>query len=147
LGRVDELERAEVILWQLPPSLHKDVGRLEEFLKLLPDRYGHAMEFRHESWWDEDVYEILRAHEAAMVAVSHPKLPPDVVSTADFLYVRFHGKGSELYRYHYSKQELAGWVGRLTPHLDGRRLYAFFNNDYEANAVENAREFREMMLK
>jgi len=36
---------------------------------------------------------------------------------------------------------------RLTPHLEGRRLYAFFNNDYEANAVENARDFREMMLK
>jgi uncharacterized protein YecE (DUF72 family) len=105
----------------------------------------HAVEFRHPSWWDDDVADVLAQHATAFVAISHPALPEDVVPTADFLYVRFHGKGRELYRYDYTDEELDAWSARLKPHLTSRRLYAFFNNTYEARATKNAYRFRELL--
>jgi len=143
--RVQQLQRLAVVLWQLPPTLHKDVGRLAVFLDGLPKSVRHAVEFRHASWWDSEVAETLAQHEASFVAVSHPDLPEDIVPTADFLYIRFHGKGRQLYRYDYTDDELTAWAERLTEHLPRRQLYAFFNNDYEANAPRNARRFRELL--
>lgn len=143
-GRVGQLKHLRVILWQLPPSQQKDLQRLDDFLSLLPPlrvgraRVRHAVEFRHASWWDEETAGLLKRHEAAFVGVSHPQLPDAIFPTGDFLYVRFHGLGDELYRYDYSKEELIGWAERLRPLLEDRRLYAFFNNDYAAHAPRNA---------
>ena len=145
LDRVLQLRRLRVILWQLPPSLHVDVERLDAFLRALPVSVRHAVEFRHASWWDQKVADVLRRHKAAFVAVSHPKLPCEWFATADFLYVRFHGLGKQLYSYDYSRDELAEWMRRLEPELEGRTLYAFFNNDYHANAPRNALTFRELL--
>jgi len=145
LGRVLQLGRLRVILWQFPPSLHKDVARLDGFLSGLPEKVRHAVEFRHGSWWDEEVAATLSQHEAAFVAVSHPQLPDAFYPTTDFLYVRFHGVGKDLYRYDYSREELSEWASRLGPHLAGRTLYAFFNNDYNANAPRNGAVFRALL--
>jgi uncharacterized protein YecE (DUF72 family) len=147
LDRVLELEQLQVILWQLPPSLHKDVKRLDAFLAALPGSVRHAVEFRHDSWWDEEVDALLKKHAAALVAVSHPTLPDIVRPTTDFLYVRFHGLGRQLYNYDYSRKELKTWARRLAPHLRGRNLYAFFNNDWYANAPKNAALFRELLAE
>lgn len=141
LSRVLQLKTLKVILWQLPPSLGKDIERLDNFLSRLPESVRHAVEFRHESWWDGDTVELLSAHKAAFVAVSHPKLPDVVEATTDFLYVRFHGLGGDLYRYDYSRKELSEWAARLKPLMRGRALYAFFNNDYNAYAPRNAETF------
>ncbi len=147
LDRVAKLKRLRVILWQLPPSLHVDLDRLDRFLgslpRLRPARayVRHAVEFRHASWWGEATSDLLRRHGAAFVAVSHPRLPDAIVPTGDLLYVRFHGLGRDLYRYDYSRAELAQWAARLRPLLRTRRLYAFFNNDYEAHAPRNAALF------
>lgn len=147
--RAEQLRTLRVILWQLPPSLHKNVERLDRFLAGLPGskhkRVRHAVEFRHESWWDEEVVGLLARHKAAFVAISHPRLPEAILPTTDFLYLRFHGVGKDLYRYDYSHEELADWASRLGPHLSGRALYAFFNNDYQAHAPRNAATFRELL--
>ncbi len=143
--RVAQLRRLKVILWQLPPSLHKDLERLERFLSQLPAEVRHAVEFRHKSWWDEEAAALLKRHKAAFVAISHPRLPDTIYPTTDFLYLRFHGLGSQLYRYDYSDEELTAWATRLQRHLRGRTLYAFFNNDYDANAPRNAATFRELL--
>lgn len=145
LERVASLRRLRVILWQLPPSLHKDLGRLEAFLQLLPDTWRHAVEFRHASWWDAEVAELLARYRAAFVAVSHPQLPDTVYPTADFLYLRFHGLGRQLYRYDYSEAELAAWAEKVRPYRKGRTLHAYFNNDFEAHAPQNAQVFRRLL--
>lgn len=101
------------------------------------------MEFRHASRWDEETAAVLSRHRAAFVAVSHPRLPADVVPTADVLSVRFHG-ARRLYDHDDSMRELEAWVERLRPHLGGRILYASFtinNNDRNANAPRNAAAF------
>jgi len=145
LDRVQELRTLRVILWQLPPSLRKDLALLEAFLAALPRQVRHAVEFRHESWWDEGTSALLSRHSAAFVAVSHPGLPGDLVPTADFLYVRFHGLGERLYDYDYSREELGEWVDKVRPHLRDRDLYAYFNNDWKARAPRNAAAFRRML--
>jgi uncharacterized protein YecE (DUF72 family) len=142
--RAFKLTRLEVILWQLPPSLHKDVERLETFLSSLPKECRHAVEFRHESWWADEVARILSDHDCAFVAISHPSLPETILPTTDFLYVRFHGQDRDAYRYDYSDKELAHWVSILKRRLHGRTLYAFFNNDYNANAPRNALTLKEL---
>jgi uncharacterized protein YecE (DUF72 family) len=146
-GLVKQLHTLRVILWQLPPSLPKNVDRLERFLESLPDKdeVRHAVEFRHASWWDDEVAGTLARHGAAFVAISHPTLPDTIYPTTDFLYVRFHGLGKQLYLYDYSDNELRAWADRLAPHLRARTLYAFFNNDYRAHAPRNAIRLRELL--
>jgi len=145
LQRALQLQTLRAILWQLPPSLHKDTARLDEFLSGLPQQVRHAVEFRHASWWHDEVAATLARHNAAFVAVSHPSLPDAFYPTTDFLYVRFHGLGRQLYRYDYTREELTDWASRLAPHLPNRTLYAFFNNDYHAHAPRNAAVFRELL--
>lgn len=143
-GRVDQLKMLRVVLWQLPPSVRKDVVLLKDFIGLLPGHVRHAMEFRHASWWNDEVAELLTRHGMAFVTISHPSLPDTLICTTDFLYLRFHGPG-ELYMHNYSDGELADWADRLRPFLDGRTLYAFFNNDYHANAPKNAATLRGLL--
>jgi len=143
--RALRLQRLEVVLWQLPPSLRFDADLLSCFLQRLPTPPRHAVEFRHASWWNQDTARILSMHGAAWVSLSHPTLPSEVRPTADFLYLRFHGLGHDLYRWNYSRHELASWVERLSPYLPGQTLYAFFNNDFEAHAPANAETFRALV--
>jgi uncharacterized protein YecE (DUF72 family) len=143
--RVLPLTALKVILWQLPPSLHKDTERLERFLVRLPTAVRHAVEFRHASWWDDETVRLLAAHCAAFVSVSHPRLPDDLVASTDLLYLRFHGLGTRLYDYHYSRRELSEWVAKLAPHVGGREIYAFFNNDVAAQAPKNAAQLLRML--
>lgn len=147
--RAGQLHALRVLLWQLPPSQQRDLPRLAEFLaqarETAPAPVRHAVEFRHESWWDDAVADALAQHGVAFVAVSHPELPAGVYPTADFLYLRFHGVGGRLYDYDYSEAELRDWVQRVAPHRAGRELYAFFNNDYRAQAPANAFTFRTLL--
>ncbi|MBA7599253.1 MAG: DUF72 domain-containing protein [Calditrichaeota bacterium] len=146
LDRALELRTLKVILWQLPPSLHQDLPLLDDFLALLPGSVRHAVEFRHGSWWDEQVAETLARHQAAFVAVSTwGGLPEEIIPTTDLLYLRFHGPADLVYQYDYPNEELAAWAGRVKPHLAGRTLYAFFNNDYHAHAPHNAATFRGLL--
>lgn len=144
--RMLPLRALKLVLWQLPPMLKKDVARLDAFLSRLPRTLRHAVEFRHPTWWDDDVARTLAAHDAAFVAISHPALPDGVIPTGDLIYLRFHGLGEQLYDWVYSKTELRRWARRVRPLLDGRALYAFFNNDWNAQAPRDARVFRELLL-
>ncbi len=145
LGRVLELRTLKVVLWQLPPSLHSDLGRLGRFLRQLPSTVRHAVEFRHQSWWNNETAQLLARHGATFVTISHPRLPSDIVPTSDILYLRFHGLGPRLYDYSYSEKELQQWVARIEPHMYGREFYAFFNNDYRARAPKDATAFRRLL--
>ncbi len=146
--RMKGLKGLEVVLWQLPPSLKRDEALVDRFLEVLPPGPRRVIEFRHPSWWEsEGVLEVLRRHRTAFCGVSHPRLPADIPDTADFAYVRFHGLGPRLYDYDYSMEELRPWVEAIARILaSGRDAYVFFNNDYHANAVQNANSFRDAVV-
>lgn len=150
--RIRDLHALRVILWQLPPSVGLDLPRLASFLDLLDQstiaNVRQAFEFRHKGWWTDEVARLLEKQHAAFVAISHPTLPSEIMPTTDFLYIRFHGLGRQLYRYDYSQEELSEWVDRVVEVCRQRsvhNIYAFFNNDFEANAVKNARVFQNLL--
>ncbi len=126
------------LLYQLPPNMHRNDERLESFLSLLPKGLRHVIEFRHESWLDEGVFDILRRHNIGFCVFDMPGLPCPLLATADFAYVRFHGS-SGLYSSCYSDEELEGWARRISGLAkDLEAVYIYFNNDAEGFAIKNA---------
>ena len=134
--------RHGVWLWQLPPSLHRDVPRLERFLRALPESTRHAVEFRHPSWYAGDVEAALLRHNVAWVWLSDSQMPQAYPVTADIVYLRLHGLSTnpdERYRWDYSSSELSGWASRLRDAAaSGRDSWVYFNNDFHAHAPRNA---------
>jgi len=131
-------EKLGPLLYQLPPNMHRNDDRLDSFLSLLPGGLRHVIEFRHESWLDEGVFEVLRRHNVGFCVFDMPGLPCPLVATAEFAYIRFHGS-SGLYFSCYSDEELEDWSSKilaLASDLD--TVYIYFNNDAEGFAIRNA---------
>ena len=139
VGRAKILgEKLGPLLYQLPPNMHRDDEVLESFLSTLPREIKHVFEFRHESWLEEKVFEILRRYNIGLCVFDMPSLSCPLVATADFAYVRFHGS-TGLYWSCYSDEELADWAKRLANlAVNLKAVYIYFNNDAEAFAVRNA---------
>jgi uncharacterized protein YecE (DUF72 family) len=131
------------LLFQLPPSLTKDLPLLEAFVSDLSPGYRNVIEFRHESWYAEEVFDILRPRNVVFCIVSSAKVPRSAVVTADTAYVRFHGLTGG-HRYEYSEEELRQWAGEIKT-LAAKECYIYFNNDYEAFAVSNALRLGELL--
>jgi uncharacterized protein YecE (DUF72 family) len=133
------------VLWQLPPFLKKSPRRLAKFLRQLPRDYCHAVEFRHPSWLEDDVFDILREHKAAFVSVSSLGMPANLTVTADFAYIRFHGLKNGA-AHDYSKSELESWAKHIRKQARaGKNVYAYFNNDANVRAPNNARMLMQMI--
>jgi uncharacterized protein YecE (DUF72 family) len=139
--RIDPLVRSPKlgpVLWQLPGNFRRDDERLGGALAQLPPG-RHCFEFRHESWFVTEVYELLRAHGAALVIGDDPRRPFQTHElTADWTYVRFH-HGSRGRRGNYSESELEEWARRIERWRREHEVYAYFNNDWEGFAPKNAR--------
>jgi uncharacterized protein YecE (DUF72 family) len=111
------------ILFQLPPNLPKDLPRLQAFLALLPSDGRFTIEFRHESWFDDDVFTTLRAHDVALcVAEGEEGVPTPNVATASWGYLRLH-------RQDYDDAMLAEWRHRVAA-AAWSDAYVFFKHDY-----------------
>jgi uncharacterized protein YecE (DUF72 family) len=94
------------ILFQLPPNMKKDVDRLRAFLALLPADRRFTIEFRHESWFDDDVYDALRERDVPMTVIDQPDFSSPFVKTASWGYLRLH-------RFDYDDAALATWAQRI----------------------------------
>ena len=127
------------ILFQLPPRLQKDLGRLRNFLSVLPKEWAVAFEFRHPSWFVPEVYALLREHEVALTIGDTPTRPfQSYEMTASWTFVRFH-HGARGRRGNYSQAELRTWQRRIAQWRRRVEVYAYFNNDWEGFAIRNAR--------
>jgi uncharacterized protein YecE (DUF72 family) len=140
-ARVDPLVRSPKlgpVLWQLPATFRRDDDRLASALAALPPG-RHCFEFRHASWFVEPVYELLRAHDAALVIGDRPEVKEFQAHefTADWTFVRFH-YGSRGRRGNYSESELEEWARRFEEWNREVDVLAYFNNDWEVFAVRNA---------
>jgi uncharacterized protein YecE (DUF72 family) len=134
-------EKLGPIVWQLPPNFQRDEERLESALAALPEG-RHCFEFRHESWFTDDVYALLRAYGAALVIGDRKGLDFQTYEmTADWTLVRFH-HGHRGRRGNYSQSELEEWALRFEEWSREVEIYAYFNNDWEVFAPRNARWMR-----
>jgi uncharacterized protein YecE (DUF72 family) len=130
------------LLYQLPPNMHRNDEVLASFLSTLPQGMNHVIEFRHESWLEKEVFQILSKYKIGFCVFDMPGLSCPLLATADFAYIRFHGSGG-LYSSCYSDEELTHWAERLN-NLGGKlkAIYIYFNNDIEGFAVRNAKTLR-----
>ncbi len=131
------------VLWQLPALLKKDVARLAHFLQRLPKNRRHALEFRHPSWLDGDIFALLRRHHVAHVWVSSAGMPMNLTVSTDFIYIRFHGLSGGA-AHDYTVPELKLWARHICGHPENK-VFAYFNNDVNARAPDNACKLMEMV--
>jgi uncharacterized protein YecE (DUF72 family) len=125
-----------VVLWQLPPKMRPDHGRLDAFLERQPRAVRHAVEFRDERWYSEDVCRVLDRHGAAFCEHDHLLRPPPRL-TGGFRYVRFHGATAPGGRY--GRGGLRGAATELARWRDaGGDAYVYFNNDAGGHAITDA---------
>ncbi|BCA53830.1 hypothetical protein W02_09700 [Nitrospira sp. KM1] len=139
------------LLFQFPASFRRDDDRLGRFLAMVRTTEGKAahlrlvFEFRHESWFANGIYRLLSRHGSALCIGDSGRYPRKDVITADFVYMRFHGR-HHLFASSYSKTELAEEAKKMKRHLqNGYDVYAYFNNDAEGHAVQNARMLTALM--
>jgi uncharacterized protein YecE (DUF72 family) len=130
-------------LYQLPPSHYYSPARLKAILSQLDHSRRNVVEFRHASWWNELVFAAFRKTGTIFCSCSAPRLPDVLIKTAEDVYIRFHGK-ERWYRHNYTKAELAEWRKRIEG-SGAKRVWVYFNNDYQAQAPKNARKLARML--
>jgi uncharacterized protein YecE (DUF72 family) len=129
------------IVWQLPANFKADAELLAGVLPRLPPG-RHCFEFRHESWFKKQVYDLLGEHGAALVIGDHPKWPFQARElTTDWTLVRLH-HGRRGRRGNYSQTEIEEWARRIAQWRRRAEVLVYFNNDWEGFAVENARSLK-----
>ncbi|MDA8128668.1 MAG: DUF72 domain-containing protein [Betaproteobacteria bacterium] len=131
--------RLGALLFQLPPTLKKDVARLDAFLALLPATVRVAFEFRHPSWFDSEVFALLQAHGAALcIAEAEDASDTPVVATADWGYLR-------LRRADYGDAELQAWAARVRQQ-GWQDAFVFFKHEDAGRGPQLARRFLELAV-
>lgn len=127
-------ERLGVVLFQLPPNSKKEAERLKDFLASLPTGPRAAFEFRHESWFDEEILALLRAHNCALVVSDTDEKPlTDIIRTSDWGYLR-------LRRTSYDRKELREWMKRVLEQ-EWKDAFIFFKHEDEGVGPRLAAQF------
>jgi uncharacterized protein YecE (DUF72 family) len=130
-------KRRGPVLFGLPPNMKRDLPRLQAFLRLIPRSVQTAFEFRHESWFEDDVFACLQARQCALCIADAESLPrAKLMSTAGWGYVR-------LRRENYTKRSLAEWVKRLRSQ-PWKEAYVFFKHEDTGTGPKFAARFFEL---
>jgi uncharacterized protein YecE (DUF72 family) len=127
-----------VLLFQLPPTFRKDVAVLRAFLDLLPDGVRSAFEFRHASWHDDEVFETLRGHRAALCIADSEKMSTPVVATADYAYFRLRDEG-------YQQADLERWAGTIRTLPDVKEAFVYFKHEEQGLGPDFAARLRALI--
>jgi uncharacterized protein YecE (DUF72 family) len=136
-----------VLLVQLPPAFPYDYARLAYFLDCVPAGLRVAVELRHPTWHQEELYALLERTGTAYCVMSGAQLSCILRATAGFVYVRLHGPDQHsLYGGSYSDEDLRWWAARIHEWGQmGKDVFVYFNNDGGGNAVRNADTLRWML--
>lgn len=126
------------VLFQLPPSYDYTEERLERIITNLDPGFKNVLEFRHDSWWNEQVYQRLAAKGITFSGQSHPKLNDELIQNTDVVYYRFHGVPT-LYLSAYSDDFLRKVVEQVKSRPDTGEAWFYFNNTMTVAAIENAK--------
>lgn len=126
------------LLYQLPPGWKSNKERLEKFLKKLPEDMIHVFEFRNSSWFEDNVFSLLKEHSVSFCIHDMQNVSCPHIVTSSPVYIRFHGYEGA-YAGSYSERVLDKWAGYIHDKLaGGKDVYVYFNNDINAYAVKNA---------
>jgi len=135
------------ILYQLPPSLRLNLDRLEAFLAMLPRDLTHVFEFRDASWYRDETLSMLDRFGAGFVVHDFPGRVSPQWAASGVAYVRLHGAAGKYYG-RYAREVLADWRDwMLNQARAGRAVWAYFNNDTDAAAIDDALALRAMVRR
>ena len=137
-------EKLGPVLFQLPPRFSYDEERLDRIIKNLNTSFNNVAEFRHGSWWREDVYKALAENNITFCGQSYPALPDEMIANTSEVYYRFHGVPN-LHRSRYSMEFLQNVANAVKKSPQIKQGWFYFNNDYDAIGVMNAKEMLEMI--
>lgn len=134
------------VLFQLPPMFQANYDRLASFLKMLRKQRQYAFEFRHPSWYEDEMLDLLGDHDISLCLSDHRDAPSPWVVTARHVYVRGHGPGGH-YRGHYSDRTLRDWARHIAKWKKQRRdVYVYFDNDQKSAAPADAARLKAMLV-
>jgi len=140
-------DKLGIILILVPFEIPKDEKRLTFFLRQIPDGIRVAFEFRHPSWDNKDIKNLLMAYNVAYCITSSPDTKPKFISTADFVYIRLHGSKS-WHSSSYTKTQLKRYAKKIIEMAkEGKDVYVYFNNDYKGYAVLNAQTLTNLVME
>ncbi len=133
------------ILFQLPPSFKMNLDRLIEFIELLDRSYRFTFEFRHSSWYVDEVYEVLKKNDIALCITDlNGKLSPEVI-TSNFTYIRLHGP-HKAYSGSYGTAKIKWWKKKIEQWNSANiSVYCYFDNDEKGFAIQDARKMQELL--
>jgi uncharacterized protein YecE (DUF72 family) len=138
-------KKAGPILFQLPPNFEVDPERLASFFKLLSRKRRYSFEFRHPSWYQPDIFRLLRKRNIALCMSDHHDAPAPWKRTADFIYIRGHGPGGR-YKGHYRAQTLSEWATRIRSwKQQGCDAFVYFDNDQKSAAPVDALKLMQLL--
>jgi uncharacterized protein YecE (DUF72 family) len=138
-------DRLGPMLYQLPPSMKRNLERLESFLSILPTDVTNVFEFRNPGWYIPETYALLDRFGAAFCVHDMQGSQTDRIATGSTAYVRFHG-GVGKYWGRYSDEALLGWADWIVEQArQGRPVWCYFNNDIHGHAIEDARTLKSMV--
>ncbi len=135
--------RMGCFLFQLPPSFHYSPARLRRIVEQLDPSRRNVVEFRHATWWNAKVYAAFRAAGIIFCSCSGPRLPDELITTSEDIYHRFHGT-KQWYQHNYTTAELEKWRDRIRA-SGAKRVWAYFNNDRNGYAIQNALALRRLL--
>ena len=134
-----------VVLFQLPPQFVRDTERLGKFLDMLPRKRRYAFEFRHPSWYDDTVFNLLRRKSVSLCVSDHADAPSPWIATADHIYIRGHGPRGN-YSGSYTSSTLRRWVEHIRIwRTQGHDIFAYFDNDQKGAAPKDAQRLNRML--
>ena len=135
------------ILYQLPPSLHLNLERLEQFLELVPRDVVNVFEFRDRSWNVPETFDLLDRHGASFCVHDMRNCPSARIAVGPIAYVRFHG-GVGKYWGRYADPILLDWTDWMVEQArQGRPVWCYFNNDIDGHAIDDAQTLRAMVAQ
>jgi uncharacterized protein YecE (DUF72 family) len=133
------------VLFQLPPQFAKSSERLDSFLDMLPDAYRYAFEFRHKSWYADDIFDLLARRKVSLCLSDHHDAPAPWEVTARHVYVRGHGPEGR-YRDNYPDKTLRKWAHAVQSWKAQRRtVFVYFDNDQKSAAPTDAQRLRDLL--
>jgi uncharacterized protein YecE (DUF72 family) len=136
--------KAGPVLFQLPPQFRCDYDRLASFLTLIERKRTYAFEFRHNSWYDDRILDLLREHGIALCLSDHADAPAPWEVTARHVYLRGHGPGGS-YQGNYPMKTLNRWACQIHKWKRQRRdVYVYFDNDQKAAAPADAMKLKQL---
>lgn len=140
-------EKLSCILWQLPGNFRyssENIEKLDSFLDFLPKNIRQCVEFRDSSWFVPETWQLLNARETGFVISDTSEFATAERITGRFAYIRFHGP-SKLYASKYTEDALKEWAGKMRTWSRQYDVYCYFNNDYFAYAIQNAKELQDYL--